>query len=88
MGLVAVAEAEGAGQVASEESLLLDGGEDGLVNGLLVASASAGNNLLLLMEKNRYISIIRPLPQKSDSSRRKSPTTGVYVHIPGASLPA
>jgi hypothetical protein len=48
VGLVAVPEAEGAGEVAAEEGLLLDGGQDGLVDGLLVAGTSAGNLLLLL----------------------------------------
>lgn len=47
VGLVAVAEAEGGGEVGAEEVLLLDSGKDGLVDGLLVAGASAGNNLLL-----------------------------------------
>lgn len=47
VGLVAVAEAEGGSEVAAEEVLLLDGGKDGLIDGLLVAGASAGNNLLL-----------------------------------------
>lgn len=47
VGLVAVAEAEGGSEVAAEEILLLDGGKDSLVDSLLVAGASAGNNLLL-----------------------------------------
>jgi hypothetical protein len=47
VGLVAVSEAKGGGKVAAEEVLLLDGGQDGLVDGLLVAGASAGNLLLL-----------------------------------------
>jgi hypothetical protein len=47
VGLVAVTEAEGGGEVGAEEVLLLDGGKNGLVDGLLVSSASAGNNLLL-----------------------------------------
>lgn len=48
VGLVAVPEAEGAGEIAAKEGLLLDGGQDGLVDGLLVAGTSAGNLLLLL----------------------------------------
>lgn len=47
MGLVTVAQAEGGGEVAAEEVLLLDGAEDGLVDGLLVGGTGAGNNLLL-----------------------------------------
>jgi hypothetical protein len=47
VGLVAVAEAESGSEVRAEEVLLLDGGKDGLVDGLLVAGASAGDNLLL-----------------------------------------
>jgi hypothetical protein len=47
VGLVAVAEGEGGSEVRAEEVLLLDGGKDGLVDGLLVAGASAGDNLLL-----------------------------------------
>lgn len=47
MGLVTIAETEGGGEVGAEEVLLLDSGKDGLVDGLLVAGASAGNNLLL-----------------------------------------
>lgn len=47
MGLVAVAEAEGSGEVAAKELLLLDVAEDGLVDGLLVGGTGAGNLLLL-----------------------------------------
>lgn len=47
MGLVTVAEAERGGKVAAKEVLLLNAAEDGLVNGLLVGSTSAGNLLLL-----------------------------------------
>lgn len=47
MGLVAVAKAESGGEVAAQELLLLDGAEDGLVDGLLVSGAGAGNLLLL-----------------------------------------
>lgn len=47
VGLVAVSEAEGGGEVAAEELLLLDAAEDGLVDGLLVAGTGAGNLLLL-----------------------------------------
>ena len=75
MGLVAVAEAEGGSEVAAEEILLLDGGKDSLVDGLLVAGASASNDLLLLM--GLYISIrsfriVRP-------SHVESPTTGAHT---------
>lgn len=47
VGLVAAPQAEGAGEVAAKEALLLDVGQDGLVDGLLVAGAGAGNLLLL-----------------------------------------
>lgn len=47
MGLVAVSEVEGSAEVAAEVVLLLDAGEDVLVDGLLVAGTSAGNLLLL-----------------------------------------
>lgn len=47
MGLVTVPEVERGGEVAAEQALLLDVGEDGLVNGLLVAGTGAGNLLLL-----------------------------------------
>lgn len=47
VGLVAIPEVEGSGEVATEVVLLLDAGEDVLVDGLLVASTSAGNLLLL-----------------------------------------
>lgn len=53
VGLVTVAEAEGAGEVAAQELLLLDAAEDGLVDGLLVGSTGGGNNLLLLRVKHR-----------------------------------
>lgn len=47
VGLVTVPEVERGGEVAAEEVLLLDGGQDGLVDGLLVAGTGAGNLLLL-----------------------------------------
>lgn len=47
MGLVAVAEAESGGEVAAKELLLLDGGQNGLVDGLLVGGTGAGDLLLL-----------------------------------------
>lgn len=50
MGLVAVPEAERAGEVAAKVVLLLHAGQDGLVDGLLVAGAGASNNLLLLRD--------------------------------------
>lgn len=49
MGLVAVAEGEACGEVASEELLLLDRGQEGLVDGLLVSSTGAGDLLLLFI---------------------------------------
>ena len=49
VGLVAVSEAEGGSEVAAEEVLLLDAGQDGLVNSLLVASTGTGNLLLLFI---------------------------------------
>jgi hypothetical protein len=52
VGLVTVPEAEGSGEVAAQELLLLDDAEDGLVDGLLVSGTGGGNNLLLLSEKN------------------------------------
>lgn len=45
--LVACPEAEAGGKVAGEEMFLLDGGQKGLVDGLLVGGASTGNLLLL-----------------------------------------
>jgi hypothetical protein len=45
--LVAGSEAEASGEVAGEEVFLLDGGQKGLVNSLLVGSASTGDLLLL-----------------------------------------
>lgn len=47
MGLVALSQAEGAGEVAGEELDLLDVGDEGLVNGLLVRGAGAVDLLLL-----------------------------------------
>jgi len=55
VGLVTVAEAEGAGKVAAQELLLLDAAEDGLVDGLLVGSTGGGNNLLLLRGKQMLV---------------------------------
>lgn len=87
MGLVTVAEAESAGEVAAKEVLLLDGCQDGLVNGLLVAGASAGNLLLLLLilelasHKPSYRAVIGP--DLSYISRSND-----AVHVPRASLPA
>lgn len=45
--LVACPEAEAGGKVAGEEMLLLDVGQKGLVDGLLVGGTSTGNLLLL-----------------------------------------
>jgi hypothetical protein len=45
--LVAFPEAEASGKVAGKEVFLLDGGQERLVNGLLVGSAGAGDLLLL-----------------------------------------
>jgi len=47
VGLVTVPEVERGGEVAAKELLVLDGGQDGLVDGLLVAGTGAGNLLLL-----------------------------------------
>jgi hypothetical protein len=47
VGLVAVPEAERGGEVAAEELLLLDGGQDALIDGLLVRGTGAGDLLLL-----------------------------------------
>lgn len=53
MWLVAIAKAEGSGEVTSKEFLLLDAGQDGLVDGFLVGGTGAGDLLLLLREFNR-----------------------------------
>ena len=47
VGLVALSQAEVAGEVAGEEVDLLDVGDEGLVNSLLVGGANAGDLLLL-----------------------------------------
>ena len=47
VGLVALAQAEGAGEVAGEELDLLDVGDQGLVDGLLVRGSAAVDLLLL-----------------------------------------
>ena len=47
MGLVALAEAERRGEVAGEHIDLLDVGQEGLVDGLLVRCPAGGNLLLL-----------------------------------------
>lgn len=47
MGLVALAEAEGGGEVGGEVVDLLDVGDQGLVDGLLVSGTAAGELLLL-----------------------------------------
>jgi hypothetical protein len=52
MGLVALAQAEGAREVAGKELDLLDAGNQGLVDGLLVGSTAAGNLLLLCVVNN------------------------------------
>lgn len=59
MGLVAIPEGEAGREVAGEELLLLDVGQKGLVNGLLVSSAGAGN-LLLLFGQSRTLVYISP----------------------------
>lgn len=89
VGLVTVPEAESAGEVAAKEVLLLDGGQDGLVNGLLVAGAGAGNLLLLLLflelatHKPSYRAVIGP-----DLSYIYISRSNDAVHVPRASLPA
>lgn len=47
MGLVTLAQAEGAGKVAGKEVDLLDAGNQSLVDGLLVSGAAAVDLLLL-----------------------------------------
>jgi hypothetical protein len=47
VGLVTLAQAEGAGEVAGEVIDLLDVGNEGLVDGLLVGGAAAADLLLL-----------------------------------------
>lgn len=47
MGLVALAKAERGGEVAGKKVDLLDVGDQGLVDGLLVSRPTAGNLLLL-----------------------------------------
>ena len=54
MGLVARSEAEGGAEVGDEERLLLEAGEDGTVDGLLVLGA-AGGDLLGLWELYQYL---------------------------------
>lgn len=59
VGLVTLAEGERRGEVAGEELDLLDVGDEGLVDGLLVGNAAAGNLLLL----HHNVSILRPVFQ-------------------------
>lgn len=66
MRLVACPEAEAGGKVAGEEMLLLDVGQKGLVNGLLVGGASTGDLLLLL----KTIFVSTQNPNFSDESLR------------------
>lgn len=47
VGLVALPEVEAGGEVAAEEWLLLDVGQESLIDGLLVCGAGAGDLLLL-----------------------------------------
>lgn len=47
MGLVTLAQAEGAREVAGKKLDLLDAGNQGLVDGLLVSGTAAGDLLLL-----------------------------------------
>jgi hypothetical protein len=61
VGLVAGPQAEGAGEVAGEEVDLLDAGDQGLVDGLLVSSTVAVD-LLLLETHIRQYSVLRSLP--------------------------
>lgn len=59
VGLVTLAQGERRGEVAGEELDLLDVGDEGLVDGLLVGNAAAGNLLLL----HHHVSIVRPVFQ-------------------------
>jgi hypothetical protein len=47
VGLVTLAQAERGGEVAGKEVDLLDRGDEGLVNGLLVSCSAAADLLLL-----------------------------------------
>lgn len=80
MGLVTVSEAEAGGEVAAEELLLLDVGQENRIDGLLVAGAGAGDLLLLLIEN----------PRISLRSQPSIPHTCqcACIDIPRASLPA
>lgn len=53
MGLVALSQGEGASEVAGEKVNLLDAGDQGLVDGLLVGGTRAADLLLLLRRKKR-----------------------------------
>lgn len=81
MGLVAVSEAEAGGEVAAEELLLLDVGQENRIDGLLVTGAGAGD-LLLLWVGNPCISPESPILDWSHLS------VCVCIDIPQASLPA
>lgn len=56
MGLVALAEAEGGGQVRGKKVDLLDVGDQGLVDRLLVRGPGAAN--LLLLSEGRELSAL------------------------------
>lgn len=76
MGLVTLPQAEGAGEVASQHIHLLDVGDEGLVDGLLVSGAAAVDLLLLI--PNESVTLIKTILV----------IPGCCRVIPGASLPA
>lgn len=75
VGLVTVPEAEGSGEVAAQELLLLDAAEDGLVDGLLVSGTGGGNLLLLLRKKCTLVLNVqtrKPVKLSSGGEKRTS----------------
>jgi hypothetical protein len=82
VGLVTVPEAEGSGEVAAQELLLLDAAEDGLVDGLLVSGTGGGNLLLLLRETCTLVMEVRVCGLQIRRS------IGITKNVPRASRPA
>ena len=72
VGLVARSEAEGGAEVGDEERLLLEAGEDGTVNGLLVLGA-AGGDLLGLKGLYQYFGMSQCSWLRSDRTSGFSP---------------